>query len=232
MQRSALIAELADTILARKRASRPLRVAIDGRCAAGKTMLADELAAQISARRPGFQVLRPSVDGFHHLRARRYAQGEFSAQGYYEDAYDYNAIVELLLKPLSGDTFPAQCRQVSSDVRHDMPVDAPPVLVGANAVLLFEGIFVLRDAINAWWDLRILVDVDAATSIARAVERDAGENGQRDVIEKKYCLRYEPAWQIYVERERPESKANVIVQNRDVKNPTLKQGLFFDTGRS
>jgi len=232
MRRSALIAELADTILARKLDARPLRVAIDGRCAAGKTMLADELAAQISARWPGIQVLRPSVDGFHHLRARRYAQGEFSAQGYYDDAYDYDAIVELLLKPLSGATFPAHCRQVSSDVRRDLAVDAPPILVGANAVLLFEGIFVLRDAINGYWDLRILVDVDAGVSIERAVARDAGESGSREVIEKKYRLRYEPAWQIYLGRERPESKADVIVHNGDLQNPTCTQGPFCDTGRS
>jgi uridine kinase len=221
MRRSELIAELTDAILARKQTARPLRVAIDGRCAAGKTMLADELAAQISRSRPEIQVLRPSVDGFHHLRARRYTKGEFSAQGYYDDAYDYGAIVELLLKPLSGDTFPAQCRQVSADVRRDMPIDAPPVLVDANAVLLFEGIFVLRDAINAYWDLRILVDVNAEVSLARAVERDAGESGPRDVIEKKYRLRYEPAWQIYVERERPATKANMIVRNGDLQNPTL-----------
>ena len=221
MRRSALIAELADTILARKHAARPLRVAIDGRCAAGKTLLADELAARIAAQQPELQVLRPSVDGFHHLRERRYAQGEFSAQGYYDDAYDYAAIVELLLKPLSRNAFPVHCRQVSSDVRRNMSVDAPPVLVGADAVLLFEGIFVLRDAINAYWDLRILVDVDAATSIERAVERDAGESGLRDVIEKKYRLRYEPAWQIYVKQEKPSAKADVIVNNGDLQNPTL-----------
>lgn len=221
MRRSELIAELADRILARKHAARPLRVAIDGRCAAGKTMLADELAARISALRPKIQVLRPSVDGFHHLRARRYAQGEFSPQGYYDDAYDYDAIVRLLLKPLSGDTFPVHCRQVSSDVRRDMAVDAPPVLVDANAVLLFEGIFVLRDAIDAYWDFRILVDVDAEVSIARAVQRDAAGSGARDVIEKKYRVRYEPAWQIYLEQERPASKADVIVHNGEPGNPTL-----------
>lgn len=221
MRRSELIAELADRILARKHAARPLRVAIDGRCAAGKTSLADELAARISALRPACQVLRPSVDGFHQLRARRYAQGEFSAQGYYDDAYDYDAIVRLLLKPLSGDAFPVHCRQVSSDVRRDMAIDAPAVLVDANAVLLFEGIFVLRDAIDAYWDFRILVDVDAEVAIARAVERDAGESGARDAIEKKYRLRYEPAWQIYREREMPEAKANVIVNNDDLTDPGL-----------
>lgn len=226
MRRSELIAGLADTILARKLPARPLRVAIDGRCAAGKTLLANELAARISAQRPGLQVLRPSVDGFHHLRERRYAKGEFSAQGYYDDSYDYAAIVELLLKPLSANAFPVHCRQVSSDVRRNMPVDAPPVLVDASAVLLFEGIFVLRDAINAYWDLRILVDVDAATSIERAVERDAGESGPREVIEKKYRLRYEPAWQIYLEREAPESKADVIVHNGDLGNPTLTLRQF------
>ncbi len=44
----------------------PVRVAIDGIDAAGKTMLADELAAAI--RDCGRPVIRASIDGFHNAR--------------------------------------------------------------------------------------------------------------------------------------------------------------------
>jgi uridine kinase len=54
----------------------PVRVAIDGVDAAGKTMLADELARVLGARaRP---VIRASIDGFHRPRAERYRQGSGS----------------------------------------------------------------------------------------------------------------------------------------------------------
>lgn len=223
MKRSELIAYLVDEIVARKNASRPLRIAVDGRCASGKTTLADELATAITARWPELEILRPSIDGFHYPRESRYRQGEFSAHGYYEDAYDYAMIIESLLRPLSGNDFPVWCKQMCHDWRTDLPADAPPVPVGANAVLLFEGVFVLRKAINPYWDLRILVDVDAECSISRAVERDAGDVGSREITLNKYRLRYEPAWQLYIEEEHPELKADFVVHNEDILNPTLSQ---------
>lgn len=211
---------LLDKILERKTETRPLRVSIDGRCASGKTTLADEVAAMLAIKAPSLDLLRPSVDGFHHPREHRYRQGEYSAAGYYEDAFDYGAVIECVLGPSSRDKFPVECRQVSHDVRTDLPDDAPPIFVGTNAVLLFDGIFLGRKELDPYWDLRILVDVDAETSIARAVVRDAAGSDPRE-IEKKYRLRYEPAWQIYLEKDRPESKAHLIVHQTDLTNPTV-----------
>jgi uridine kinase len=67
----------------------PVRVAVDGVDAAGKTTLADELAALLIQRdRP---VIRASIDGFHRPRAERHRQGATSPQGYYTDSFDYDA---------------------------------------------------------------------------------------------------------------------------------------------
>ena len=219
MKRHDLLAFLAREIAGRKQVQRPLKVAIDGRCASGKTVLADELASILTSS--GLQVLRPSVDGFHHPRERRYRQGDYSAAGYYQDAYDYESIINLLLAPLSGDVFPALCRQVARDVRTDMPDTALPVRVEAGAVLLFEGLFLFRRELDKYWDFRVLVDIDAATSLRRAIERDTGILGPAEVVQRKYELRYEPAWQMYVDAERPEFKADVIVDNRDFRRPKL-----------
>jgi uridine kinase len=222
MKRADLLASLADEILKRKRATAPLRVGIDGRCASGKTTLADELASTITLRQPELEILRPSVDGFHHMKAHRYRQGEYSPRGYYEDAFDYQAVVECVLRPLSSDKFPVLCRQVAHDWRTDMAHDAPPVSVGANTVLLFDGVFLFRRELDPYWDLRVLVEVDVETSIDRAVQRDASD--ERDAIERKYRLRYEPAWLIYLEQERPHLKADLIVNNRDVFDPEVFHG--------
>jgi uridine kinase len=159
------------------------------------------------------------VDGFHNPRERRYRQGEYSAQGYYEDAYDYQAVIDSLLGPLSGSVFPASCRQATHDVLTDMPDAAPPIRVSAGSVLLFEGIFLFRRELNAYWDFRILLDVDSATSLSRALDRDAIDPAE--VVRRKYEARYEPAWQIYVTEEQPESKADVIVDNRDFIHPRI-----------
>ena len=72
MKRAQLLEQLAHRIIEIK-LPHPVRVAIDGVDAAGKTALADELAAFTEAKnRP---VIRASIDGFHnsasirHLRA-------------------------------------------------------------------------------------------------------------------------------------------------------------------
>jgi len=213
---------LADEIRRRKLSGRPLKVGIDGRCASGKTTLADTLAPLVRAH--GFEVLRPSVDGFHQQKAHRYRQGEYSATGYYEDAFDYAAIVAHLLSPLSGNEFPAVCRHASHDLRTDVPLDAS-IRVPADSVLLFDGVFLFRRELDAYWDVRILVHVDAETSVSRAVERDAaGDATDVDVIRRKYELRYEPAWLMYEALEEPGRKADVIVDNKSFAQPRFLKG--------
>jgi uridine kinase len=215
---------LADEIRRRKRAGRPLKVAIDGRCAAGKTTLADALAPLV--RRQGVDVLRPSLDGFHQPKAYRYRHGEYSAAGYYEDAFNYSAIVTHLLGPLSGDEFPAVCRQASHDLRTDVPIDTA-IRVSAESVLLFDGVFLFRRELDAYWDFRVLVHVDAPTSVSRAVERDASDGSSAvDVIRRKYEQRYEPAWLTYEAVEDPARKADVIVDNRDFARLEFLKGGF------
>jgi uridine kinase len=219
LTRDDLLNRLVAEIVARKKTEKPLRVGIDGRSAAGKSILADALGSAVGGT--GLNVLRPSIDGFHHSRERRYQKGEFSAAGYYEDAYDYQAVIEYLLEPLSGDAFPVLCRQVAHNWRTDMLETAPPISIEANSVLLFDGLFLFRRKLNTYWDFRILLDIDYTTSLSRALERDTGALGESDLVRKKYEVRYEPAWLMYVNQEHPESKADIIVDNRDFMNPRI-----------
>lgn len=85
--RSAVIAALADKMVS-LHVDYPLRVAVDGRSAAGKTTLSDELAKAVQERTRG--VLRASIDHFHYPgHKKRSQQGEWTAQSYYEYGYDY-----------------------------------------------------------------------------------------------------------------------------------------------
>lgn len=40
------------------------------------------------------------MDGFHHPREIRYRRGSLSPEGYYRDAFDYDAVHAQLLEPL------------------------------------------------------------------------------------------------------------------------------------
>src|SRR5438045_8514299 len=92
-----MLDRLADALVAVER-PHPVRVAIDGRSAAGKTTLADELAEAIAQRRR--PAIRASVDDFHRPAEERYIRGRLSPDGYYLDAFDYPAVRTALLLPL------------------------------------------------------------------------------------------------------------------------------------
>jgi uridine kinase len=69
----------------------PARVAVDGLDAAGKTTLADELAALL----PGAE--RLCADDFLNPPEVRYRQGRESPLGYYEDSFDYGRLRRAVL---------------------------------------------------------------------------------------------------------------------------------------
>ena len=100
----------------------PVRVAVDGITGAGKTTFADELGDAVRGLdRPCVNV---TMDGFHHPRDVRYRQGRGSADGYYEDAYDFAALRRELLDPLGGPG-DGRYRTAVIDLAADEPLDLP-----------------------------------------------------------------------------------------------------------
>ena len=219
MRRDDLIAALRAEVEAVQR-PHPVRVAIDGPDAAGKTTLADELARAMAGR--GREVIRASVDSFHHPRAHRYRQGSDSPSGCYEDTFDHAAIRELLLEPL-GPGGSRRYRRASFDFRTDTAVREPAATADPDAILLFDGVFLQRPELADLWDLRIFVSVGFDVVIRRARGRDVDLEviGAADEIERRYLSRYVPAQRIYFAVARPRESAEVVVVNDDPAHPGL-----------
>ena len=76
MNRAALIETVADIVLSTP-CQHPLRVAVDGVDASGKTTFADELAQSINSQSTR-EVIQISVDDFHHQNALRKRRGDLS----------------------------------------------------------------------------------------------------------------------------------------------------------
>jgi uridine kinase len=215
--RAALLERLAALIDAVER-PHPVRVAIDGPDAAGKTTLADELAGLL--RRHGRAVVRASIDGFHRPREERYRRGRDSPLGYYEDSFDYDTLRRCLLEPLGpGGTL--RYRTAVFDVRTDSPQPATETVAPRDAVLLLDGIFLLRPELFESWDLRIFVSVGFEEVLRRASERDAAHLGSRTEVERRYGDRYIPGQQLYYAAARPAETADLVVYNDDPARPAL-----------
>ena len=196
----------------------PLRVAIDGPDAAGKTTLAEALSALLQAR--GRPVIRASLDGFHNPTRIRYRRGATSPEGYYYDSFNYQALTESLLAPL-GLSGSRQYRSAVFDYRTDSEVQLPIQVAQVNGVLLFDGVFLLRPELIEYWDFTVFVEADFETTLARAARRDRVSFGSVEEVRRRYEQRYIPGQKLYFDKCRPQELAKVVVDNNDPQNPVM-----------
>lgn len=216
--RQIALAAIAEFIAAVDR-PHPVRVAIDGRTASGKTTVADELANELG--RIGRATIRTSIDGFHRPKRDRYARGRHSPEGYYFDARDLDAIRRLLLDPLdTGGTL--TYRTASFDLETDLPIIAPVHQAGQKDILIVDGTFLQRPELRDAWEVVVFVDVDAATAAERGAARDAKQLGGRETAEVLYRDRYAPAFAIYEKLSQPLQKAHIVLDNRDFETATAR----------
>jgi len=194
----------------------PTRVAVDGPPAAGKTTLADELALVLRAQ--GRQVIRGSIESFLFPRSQRYRRGEYSAEACYQDSFDYDALHRLLLDPL-GPGGDRRFRPAVYDYPTDTALSQPVMTASSDAVLLFDGVFLLRPELIDRWDLRIFVSAAFEETVDRARTRDQGLFGSTTDIERRHRDRYVPAQQLYFAIAGPTDHADIIVHNDQPQRP-------------
>ncbi|WP_328848285.1 uridylate kinase [Micromonospora zamorensis] len=193
----------------------PTRVAVDGPPAAGKTTLADELAVVLRAQ--GRDVIRATIDDFLFPRARRYPRGEYSAEGCYFDTHDHGALNRVLLDPLGPDG-DRRFQPTVYDHTADTVLAPPVTTAAADAVLLFDGVFLMRPELIDRWDLRVFVSTALESTVERAVIRERRVSSQVDV-ERRWRERYIPAQQLYFATARPTDHADIIVHNDEPRRP-------------
>lgn len=216
MRRPELL-ELLGGLLLEREPPHPLRVAIDGPDGAGKTTLGDELAELLTGKRP---VIRAGIDGFHNPREIRYRRGPDSPEGYFLDSFDYEALRELLLDPL-GPGGSRRYRRALFDYRADEQVAAPEEEAAPGAILLFDGVFLLRPELRPYWDYSIFVHAGFDEIVRRAEARDRELMGGVETVRERYRSRYIPGQELYFSRCAPRENADIVVDNSDTSDPTL-----------
>jgi len=215
MLRQELISEVANNIIDLQ-LQHPIRVAISGITASGKTTFANELAEELRRRKK--EVVRTSIDNFHNPRAIRYRQGKDSAIGYYEDAHDYQAFKEKLLIPL-GENGNRQYQIVSLDLEKDEYVNPEQQLATDDTIFIVDGTFLLKKELIHLFDYKIFVQTDFELARKRGAKRETIAFGSYEKAEAVFLNRYHAASSLYLNEHSPQENADIVVNNNDVEAP-------------
>jgi uridine kinase len=216
------LVDLLSGAIASRQLPYPTRVAVDGPDTAGKSTLADELADRLCAL--GRAVVRASIDGFHRPRDARYRRGRLSPEGYYEESFDLQALQELLLEPL-GPEGSREYRAEVFDYMSDSPIVKPVTRAPRDAVLVFDGVFLLRPELDRNWDVRIHLQVAEDEILRRARQRDGVRLASPAEVNLRYQKRYLPAQRVYAARVRPADLADFVIGNDNPAAPLLARTL-------
>lgn len=189
-------------------------VAVDGPDAAGKTTFADSLVDALPA-----PVVRASIDGFHHPREVRLARGSLSPEGYYLDSFDYAALDHELLQPFA--TGSTHVRTRVHDHAHERAAVTEARDVPETAVLVVDGVFLLRPGLRDRWDVALHLHVPPEETLRRALVRDLGLFGSEEAVRERYTQRYLPGQALYVADADPWAHADLVVDTTSPAEPRI-----------
>ncbi|MGW7469856.1 uridine kinase [Streptomyces xantholiticus] len=211
-ERSALVEEVAKRILALGPGR--LLVGIDGFTASGKTSFGHELAEYIGAA--GRPTLRATLDDFKNPWKDRHLYDRESGEGYYRNAYDYESARRLLLDPCrSPDATSCALCSIDPLTQRDHSAERTPL--APDSVLIVDGVFAFRPEIDAYWDFRVRLQVEAELSVRRGAERDRNWAGSE--AESIHRDRYLVAERIYLADVDPLPKMDVVIDNSAFEAP-------------
>ncbi len=145
---------------------RPLLIAIDGRCASGKSTLAQLLKQVLEARHPGLCVGVFHMDDFYlrpeQRTARRYAEpgGNVDRERFFKE------VLRPILRNRAFSYRPFDCTAFAL---------GEPVQVQPMDIAIIEGSYSCHPALRRRYDLRIFMSVPKKTQLKRILARNGPE---------------------------------------------------------
>jgi uridine kinase len=209
-----VVDELAAAILALQR-QRPVRVLIEGRSAAGKTTFSRTLAERLG--RSGRQAQVVHLDDFHPVGYRPLGSAAYTPERYLQRGFDFAAFERLVLEPTREGGDGAISFALPGGFE-DSP--AGGTTLGVGALLIVEGVFLLKPGLRHWWDFVIWLDVSFATMVRRATARDVAWVGDADLVRHRYETFWTATHALY-ETGDPRGAAHAVIDNEDPATPRL-----------
>jgi uridine kinase len=204
------IKDIADAICARKRRmseSRSLLVAISGIDACGKAKISKELSEALQSRD-----LNPALihlDAWHTAPEIRFNK-ERPAEHFYKHAFRFPELFGLLINPLKQNKSIHLNIDLTRFPQNDFYLHTYDLQ--RIDVILLEGIFLLKQEMEARYDFSIWIDCPFETALQRAIARNQ-EGLSEEEIARDYNTIYFPAQKIHLQRDDPKSRATWVVSN-------------------
>lgn len=150
------------------------------------------------------------------------AAGTGTCIGIFLDSPTQGALgVQVLLDPL-GPNGDRKFQPVAYDRGSDTALCLPVTEARADAVLLFDGVFLLRPELVDRWDLSIFMSATFERTLDRARTRGealAGRAASTTGIERAWRNRYIPSQQLHFAAAQPTDHADIIVHNDELQWP-------------
>ena len=84
-------------------------------------------------------------------------------------------------------------------------------------MLIFDGIFLHRPELRAYWDYSVFLEVGVAVAMARCAERDGTSPDPRAPDNRRYV----DGQQLYLRTCEPWRYATVVIKNEPLESPTI-----------
>ena len=182
-------------------------VAVSGIDGCGKGWLTRNIVDDLQAR--GINAANINIDGWLNLPARRFSDKN-PAEHFYLHAIRFDAMFAQLVLPLRD----ARSIRVETDFAEETATAYRKQLYEFTDIdiIVLEGIYLLKQAFQNYYDLSIWIDCSFAKALERALARGQEGLPPTDTI-RAYETIYFPAQDIHFQRDNPQQAAAIIVDN-------------------
>jgi uridine kinase len=88
-------------------------------------------------------------------------------------------------------------------------------------VLVCDGVFLQRPELAGLWDVTVFVEADLEVAARRGAERNLVWFDSLDETHERYRVRYLPAQRRYLDEQRPHERADLVLHNTQLSEPSL-----------
>ncbi|HZW75634.1 MAG TPA: hypothetical protein VFF43_18955 [Caldimonas sp.] len=182
-------------------------VAVSGIDGSGKGYLTAKIVALLRAR--ALRVASINIDGWLNLPHVRFAAVD-PAEHFYQHAIRFEQLFDQLVLPLRE----RRSLRIEADFAAETATEYRKQTYAFDDVdiIALEGIYLLKRALRAHYDLSLWIECSFRTALERALAR--GQEGlSSDATVEAYRTIYFPAQEIHFARDDPRAAATAIVIN-------------------